>query len=394
MNVILFDDPSLRGQLLPLTFTRPVANLRVGILTIAEKWNRRLGVESSFSTQPYLQSKFPASVGVDNYWINGAVCPDDKLVAAIQRLAMHDAIEKNGRILAVRTADDEVPEVIAGAVTPYADDITIIDQPWKIFQQNGPQIRLDFDLITKGRKSQPIPDAATVVYNPSNVFIEEGVSLKACVLNAEPGPIYLAKDSQVQEGAMIRGPFSLGERSIINLGGKMRGDTTIGPDCKVGGEVSNSVIYGCSNKAHDGYLGNSAIGEWCNFGADTNNSNMKNNYDVVKLWSHAERQYVSTGLYFCGLIMGDHSKTAINTALNTGTVVGVNCNVIATGFPPNFIPSFRWGHDDTYDIEKAIATAERAMGRRQVPMTDHDRSILREVFQQTTLDRQLGDNRK
>lgn len=394
MNVILFDDPQMRSQLLPLTFTRPVASLRVGILTIAEKWNRRLGVEASFSTQPYLQGKFPTVVTSDNFWINGAVCPDDLFIAAIHTLKPNDAIEKNGRILAVRTADDEVPEVIAGQVTSYANEVTIIDQPWKIFTQNGPQIRVDFELLTKGRKSQPVPDPATVIYNPSNVFIEAGVSLKACVLNAEPGPIYLGRDSQVQEGAMIRGPFALGERSIINLGGKMRGDTTIGPDCKVGGEISNSVIYGYSNKAHDGYLGNSVVGEWCNFGADTNNSNMKNNYDLVKLWSHVERTYINTGLYFCGLIMGDHSKTAINTALNTGTVVGVNCNVIANGFPANFIPSFRWGQDETYDIDKAIATAERAMGRRQITMSDDDRLILREVFQQTASDRQLGDHRK
>ncbi len=393
MNIILFDDPVLRAQLLPLTFTRPVASLRVGILTIAEKWSTRLGVDVSFSTQAYLAGKYPTNLASDNYWINGAVCPDDAFVSALHALKPNDAIEKNGRILAVRTPDDEVPEVLTGTVQSYTGDVTVIDHPWKIFNYNGAQIRVDFDLITRGRRSHDAPDKATVIYNEGNVFMEEGVSLKACILNAEIGPIYLGKNSQVQEGAMIRGPFSLGERSIINMGGKMRGDTTIGPDCKIGGEVANSVVYGLSNKAHDGYLGNSVLGEWCNLGADTNNSNMKNNYDVVKLWSHAKNAFVSTDLYFCGLIMGDHSKTGINTMFNTGTVVGVNSNVLGSGYPPNFIPSFTWAGNTTYDIDKALATAERAMSRRQQVLTEQDKSILREIFTSTAKDRHWEDKR-
>ncbi|HZY81409.1 MAG TPA: GlmU family protein [Cyclobacteriaceae bacterium] len=387
MNVVLFDDPVLRGQLLPLTFTRPVASIRVGILTIAEKWKTRLPADVSFSTQPYLDKKFPHVITPDNYWINGAVCPDDAFIAVLRILKPNDAIEKNGRILAVRTGDDEVPEVITGTVHPYPADVTLIDHPWKIFNYNGAQIRADFELITKGRTSLPIADKATVVYNESNVFVEEGVTFKAAILNAENGPIYLGKNAQVLEGAIIRGPFALCDRSIVNMGAKMRGDTTIGPDCKVGGEIANSVMFGNSNKSHEGYLGNSVLGEWCNLGADTNTSNMKNTYDVVKLWSIAKKEFLQTGLYFCGLIMGDHSKAGINTMFNTGTVVGVNCNVLGGGYPPNYIPSFSWAGENTYDIEKALATAERAMGRRHYQITDDDRSIIREVYKQTAADR-------
>jgi len=394
MNVILFDDPILRVQLLPLTFIRPVAMLRVGILTIAEKWKMRLGADVSFDTQPYLHSKFPKTLTDDNYWINGAICPDDVFISVLKILKPNDAIEKDGRIIAVRTADNEVPEVIAGKVHSYPSDLTTIDQPWKIFTQNGPQIRIDFEHITKGRRSQGISDKATVVYNESNVFVEEGVNTKAAILNGETGPIYLGKNSQVQEGAVIRGPFSLGERSIVNMGGKMRGDTTIGPDCKVGGEISNSVIYGCTNKSHDGYLGNSVLGEWCNLGADTNTSNMKNTYDVVRLWSHATKGFVNTGLHFCGLIMGDHSKAGINTMFNTGSVVGVNSNVLSDGgYPPNFIPSFSWAGQNTYDIEKALSTAERAMLRRNIQMTDDERAILKEIYRITAEDRRWEKNR-
>lgn len=394
MNVILFDDPIARTQLLPLTFTRPVASLRVGILTIAEKWKTRLDADISFGTQPYLEKKFPRTTTSDNYWISGGICPDEPFISVLRVLKPDDAIEKNGRILAVRTADDEVPEVITGKVHSYPGEITIIDHPWKIFNHNGAQIRSDFEMITKGRSSHAVNDKATVVYNESNVFIEEGVTFKASILNAENGPIYLGKNSQVQEGAIIRGPFSLGERSIINMGGKMRGDTTIGPDCKIGGEVSNSVVFAFTNKAHDGYLGNSVLGEWCNLGADTNTSNMKNTYDIVKLWSYGTRSFVSTNLYFCGLVMGDHSKAGINTMFNTGTSVGVNSNVLSDGgYPPNFIPSFAWAGQNTYDIEKALTTAERAMGRRHQTMTEDDRTILREVFKATATDRNWEKNR-
>lgn len=385
MNFILFDDPSLRANLLPLTFTRPVAEMRVGILTITEKWELHLNAKASFLTQPYLSEKYHANISDDNLFVNGALCPDQKLAAEIKDLKPGEAIYKNNTVLAVRTHEEELPEVIPGPVKNWEGDITLIDHLWKLFQSNGQQIRNDFNLITAGRKSQPITDKYTQVYHEENIFLEEGAWTKAAILNAENGPIYIGKNAHVQEGAILRGPFSLGEESIVNMGGKMRADTTIGPFCKIGGEVSNSILFGYSNKGHEGFLGNSVLGEWCNLGADTNTSNLKNNYDVVKLWNYSKSKFESTGLPFCGLIMGDHSKAGINTMFNTGTVVGVSANVFGDGYPRNFIPSFSWGGAAgfiTYKFEKAMETAERVMGRRNIELTEIERKILKEVFDQ------------
>lgn len=385
MNFILFDDPSIRANLLPLTFTRPVAEMRVGILTITEKWERHLNAKASFLTQPYLSEKYHANISDDNLFVNGALCPDQKLATEIIDLKPGEAIYKNNTVLAVRTHEEELPEVIPGPVKNWEGDITLIDHLWKLFQSNGQQIRNDFNLITAGRKSQPITDKYTQVYHEENIFLEEGAWTKAAILNAENGPIYIGKNAHVQEGAILRGPFSLGEESIVNMGGKMRADTTIGPFCKIGGEVSNSILFGYSNKGHEGFLGNSVLGEWCNLGADTNTSNLKNNYDVVKLWNYSKNKFESTGLPFCGLIMGDHSKAGINTMFNTGTVVGVSANVFGDGYPRNFIPSFSWGGAAgfiTYKFEKAMETAERVMGRRNIELTEIERKILKEVFEQ------------
>jgi len=286
----------------------------------------------------------------------------------------------------VRTDDDELPEVISGKVSEYPDEIVLIDQLWKIFQNNGNQIRADYKLITTNRKSAPVKDPHTRTYNDGNIFLEEGVVIHAAILNAENGPIYLDKNSQVQEGAIIRGPFTLGEGSIVNMGGKMRGDNTIGPFCKIGGEVSNSVLFGYCNKAHDGFLGNSVLGEWCNLGADTNTSNLKNNYDNVRLWSYAKNGFVDIGQPNCGLIMGDHSKSGINTMFNTGTVVGVSSNIFGGSYPRNFIPSFQWGGASglvTYQFDKAIETAARMMARRNVVLNEIEKEILKNVFEQT-----------
>ena len=298
---------------------------------------------------------------------------------------MGDAIYKNSRVVAVRTDDDELPEVITGKVTEHVDEIVLIDQPWKIFQNNGNQIRADYKLITTNRKSAPIKDPHTRTYNEGNIFIEEGVVMHAAILNAENGPIYLGKNSQVQEGAIVRGPFALCEESIINMGGKMRADTTVGPFCKIGGEVSNSVLFGYSNKGHDGFLGNSVLGEWCNLGADTNTSNLKNNYDNVKLWSYTKNNFTDVGSPSCGLIMGDHSKSGINTMFNTGTVVGVSSNVFGGGYPRNFIPSFQWGGTAglvTYQFEKAMETAARVMSRRNIVLDEVEKEILKNIFDQ------------
>jgi UDP-N-acetylglucosamine diphosphorylase/glucosamine-1-phosphate N-acetyltransferase len=383
MNLILFDNPTIRQNLLPFTFTRPVATIRTGILTIADKWEKYLNTTASFSTENYLSKKFTLKHTADNLWINGALCPDIGIVSSIKKLALGDALIKDAMILAVRTPDDEVPEVIVGKAHEYTAPITLIDQVWKIFQHNGAQIRADFQLITVGRKSSGIKDKHTRAYAEENIFVEEGAVIHSAILNAENGPIYLGKNSQVQEGAMIRGPFSLGKDSIVNMGGKMRGDVSIGPGCKVGGEVSASVLFGYSNKAHDGFLGCSVIGEWCNFGADSNTSNLKNNYDNIKIWNYPQKGFVDTGLMFCGLMMADHSKCGINTMFNTGTVAGVSANIFGAGFPANFVPSFAWGGAagfSTYHFEKAMTTASKAMERRGLSLTTIDKEIYKTVF--------------
>ena len=387
MNIVLFDNPTLRQNLLPFTFTRPVASIRVGILTIAEKWEKYLGLKASWSTESYLAKKFPLHHEADNYWINGAVCPDAELVSAIMKLNSGDALALNTMIIAVRTPDDEVPEVVTGLITEFTKPVTLIDQVWKIYQFNGAQIRADFELITKGRKSLSIQDPFTKVYNSDQIFIEEGAQVKAAILNAENGPIYLGKNSFVHEGAIIRGPFALCEDSQVNMGAKVRGDTTVGPHSKIGGEVSNSVIFGYSNKSHDGFLGNSVIGEWCNIGADTNTSNLKNNYENIKLWSYAKGGFNDTGLMFCGLMFGDHSKCGINTMFNSGTVVGVNASIFGDGYPRNFIPSFAWGGAagfTTYQLNKALDTAQKAMARRNVELTEVDKEIFKTVFDESS----------
>jgi UDP-N-acetylglucosamine diphosphorylase/glucosamine-1-phosphate N-acetyltransferase len=386
MNLILFDSPTIRQNLLPFTFTRPVAAIRTGILTIAEKWEKHLDLKASYSTESYLSKKFPLHHEADNYWINGAACPNEDLVAAIRQLKPGDAITKDNLILVVRTPDDEVPEIITGSIKEFTQPLTLIDQVWKIYQSNGAEIRQDFKLLTKGRKSSPVEDAFSRIYNPDQVFLEEGVQIRAALLNAENGPIYLGKNSFIQEGALIRGPFALCEGSHVNLGAKVRGDTTVGPFSKIGGEVSNSVIFGYSNKAHDGFLGNSVIGEWCNLGADSNTSNMKNNYENIKIWNYAKNGFKDTGLMFCGLMLGDHSKCGINMMFNTGTVVGVSASIFGDGYPRNFIPSFAWGGAagfTTYQLNKALDTASKAMARRNVNLTEDDRDILTTIYNES-----------
>lgn len=387
MNLILFDDPIIRINLLPFTYTRPIGNIRVGILTIDEKWERRLGLKPSYQTAGYLGKKFSNARSEDNLLVNGAVCPDDKLVDAIRTLPLGHFLIQDQLLLAARNPQGDMDQ--ANTIR-YEAAVTVIDRPWKIFRANGAQIRSDFGLLTAGRASAGIADKYTVVYGEQNLFVEEGVVTKAAIINAENGPVYLGKKSIVDEGAMIRGTFALCEGGHINMGGKMRGDTTVGPYCKVGGEVSNSVLFGFSNKAHDGFLGCSVIGEWCNLGADTNTSNLKNTFDQVKLWSHAENTFVSTGLQFCGLMMGDHSKCSINSMFNTGTVVDVSSNVFGNGFPRNYIPSFSWGGAGgitTYQLDKAFNTARKAMERRDKVFDETEQSILEHIYRMTALHR-------
>jgi UDP-N-acetylglucosamine diphosphorylase/glucosamine-1-phosphate N-acetyltransferase len=383
MNLILFDHPEIRQNLLPFTFTRPVAAIRIGILTIAEKWEKHIGSKSSFATENYLSEKFPLLTTSDNLWINGAACPTPELTLAIQNLKLEEVLVQNELVIAIRTANTQLPESFRSK-KEFPGSLTLIDQVWKIYQHNGAQIRADFELLTAGRKSIGVADAHTRVYNESQIFLEEGAKVRAAVLNAENGPIYLGKNSFVQEGALIRGPFALCEESHVNMGAKVRGDTTVGPYSKIGGEVSNSVIFGYSNKAHDGFLGNSVLGEWCNIGADTNTSNLKNNYENIKLWSYAKGGFKDTGLMFCGLMFGDHSKCGINTMFNSGTVVGVSASIFGDGYPRNFIPSFAWGGAagfTTYQLNKALDTAAKAMARRNLELNETEKSILKKIFE-------------
>lgn len=384
MNLILFDDPVIRLNLLPFTFTRPTAKIRVGILTIAEKWERLLSVKAYFKTEEYLQKKFPLYSSPENLLVNGAICPDEKLVAAIKHLSPGKFLIKGPLLIAANRPEQNMSEE---NTVNYHEEVTVIDKTWKIFRENGNQIKRDFKLITEGRKSAGIADKHTIVYGEENLFVEEGVNIRAAIINAENGPVYLGKNSIVQEGAIIRGTFSLGEGAHINMGAKMRGDISVGPYSKVGGEVSTSVIFGYSNKAHDGFLGCSVLGEWCNLGADTNTSNLKNNYEAVKLWNHSLQEFESTGLQFCGLMMGDHSKCGINTMFNTGTVVDVAANIFGEGFPRNYVPSFSWGGSSgftTYRLDKALETAFRAMERRNVVLDETEKAILVRVYEMTS----------
>ncbi|TGE27013.1 GlmU family protein [Hymenobacter metallicola] len=395
MTVLLFDDPAIRPKLLPFTFTRPVAALRCGILTVAEKWQHRLQQPVHYLTETYLQGKYPAGpIGGPALVINGAVCPDELLTKQVQALQPGQALMDGSLLVAAHLAEaTNIAELIQDGFADtkeVAEPVIALREVWHLFLQNGAEIRRDFALLTQGRVSQPVGDAHTIVYAPENIFIEEGVKIRAAILNAEDGPIYLGKNSQVHEGAIIKGPLALCEGSHINVGAKMRGDNTVGPYSKVGGEVGNSILLGYSNKGHDGYLGNSVIGEWCNLGADTNTSNLKNNYAPVKIWSHSAGRFVSTGQQFCGLMMGDHSKCGINTMFNTGTVVGVGANIFGAGFPRTFIPSFSWGGSagfETFKMPKVAEVAERVMARRHLEYDATEQAIMQHVFEATAKDR-------
>lgn len=391
MNIALADLSQHRTRLFPFTLTRPIGDLRVGILTIREKWEKHFNQQIHFLTADELKQKFEVEGATYDLIINGGVCPDHRLVEAINNLESGQALSDQGILLAARGNFSSVNDLESNHEldsVAYMEAYTIISRSWDLFTQNKVQIQTDFNLLTEGRKSQEIADPHTILYNAKNIFVEEGVDIKAAVLNAEEGPIYLSRNCIIQEGATIRGPFALGENSRVNMNAKIREGVTIGPNCKIGGEVSNSIVYGNSNKAHDGYLGNSVIGEWCNLGADTNNSNLKNNYTEVKAWDFETESFIGTGLQFCGLFMGDHSKTAINTMLNTGTTIGICSNVFGSGFPRTFIPSFSWGGNGgitTHRIDKVIETAQKVWARKNMTQTDLDEKILKTIFDRSII---------
>lgn len=390
INLILFDDDS-RDKLLPLAYTRPVCEMRVGILTVREKWEHILGTKASFITQDYLSEKFPIQIGDDNLLINGAVLPNPKLVKLFSTLSINEAVIYNDELLAARldekqfeklNNDDPIAE-LSGYDISGDDAVELVDELWKIFYLNGQEIEKDFDLLTHNRKSQVISPTNTVLGN-GRIFLEQGAKVEASILNTEKGSIYIGKNALIMEGSMIRGGFGMLDHAIVKMGSRIYGPTTLGPYCKVGGEINNSVLFAYSNKGHDGYLGNSVLGEWCNLGADTNTSNLKNNYQNIKLWDYKTERFKQTNQQFCGLIMGDHAKSGISVMFNTGSVIGVASNIFGVGYPRNFIPSFAWGGAkgyETYRLDKAFETMELVMERRAMTLNDIDKAIITRVFE-------------
>jgi len=385
MNYILFDGPS-RNNLLPFTFTRPVAEIRVGILTIREKWENHLGCTTTTITEDYLSDKFPMVEMETNVMINASFLPNIELVELIKGLKENQAVFQGENVIAFfATEGQENINFDDYEAIEFDSEVIKIEHTWDIFSKNGEAIKADFELITQDRTSQNISKTNNIIA-PENIFIEKGAKLEFTTLNATKGPIYIGKNAEIMEGAAIRGPFALGEKSILKMGAKIYGPTTIGPYSKIGGEINNSVVFGYTNKGHEGFLGNSVIGEWCNLGADTNNSNLKNNYSEVRLWDYQTEGFAKTGLQFCGLMMGDHSKCGINTMFNTGTVIGVSTNIFGSGFPRNFVPSFSWGGSSgftTYTTKKAFDVVKVVMERRGMVLDKQEEAILEHVFEET-----------
>ena len=385
MNYILFDGAS-RSNLLPLTYTKPVADIRIGILTIREKWEKRLMTTTTSLTEAYLQDKYPMVEMEENIMIDASFLPTEDLIQIIMNLKENQMVMNEDELIAFFIKDTQ-EEVNFDTYDEILFDGPIIQlkHTWDIFKHNGEAIISDFELITNGRESAPIPNSVHCI-NKEQIFLEDGVDIEIGVLNARKGPIYLGKNTQIMEGSMIRGPFAMGEHSVVKMGAKVYGATTLGPKCKIGGEVNNAVLSGYCSKGHEGYLGNAVIGEWCNLGADTNNSNLKNNYSEVKMWDYEKESFQKTGLQFCGLVMGDHSKSGINVMFNTGTVIGIFTNIYGSNFPRNFIPSFSWGGAagfTTYQMDKVKEIAKLVMNRKNEDFTKEDEKILDHVFEIT-----------
>lgn len=385
MNYILFDG-NTRNQFLPFTYTRPVAELRLGILTIREKWEKWLDSTTSTVTEDYLSEKWPMVELEENIMINASFLPTSSLVSQIESLGQGEAIFHQGEVVAFYTKEDQEVDFDQCRIIELEGEGVQVRYPWDLFSMNEAAIQADFDLLTKDRESEPI-SSTNQVLAPENVFLEKGAIVECSIINATQGPVYIGRDAEVMEGCMIRGGFAMGAESRLKMGTKIYGPTTLGPCCVIGGEVKNSVVFGYSNKGHEGYLGNSVIGEWCNLGADTNTSNLKNNYAEVRIWDYQREGFTRTGLQFCGLMMGDHTKCGINTMFNTGTVVGVSSNIFGAGYPRNFIPSFSWGGSagfTTYKTPKAFEVIEKVMGRKGMEFSQVDKDILLEVFRDSS----------
>ncbi len=381
---IVFSDAQFWEEFLPLTFTKPVAEMRCGILTFSERWQKLLQIEKvSFLTEDYLQEKFRKPEATESIFLVPNFLPSETVLQQIKDLKMGEALVYENELLAAKINMLNFSLNQIEKMTDLTEELIFFKRPTDLFSFNEKAINFDFELLTNGRKSQELSSTNGFLGNTEDLFIEESATIEFSTLNTKTGKIYIGKNAEVMEGCNLRGPIALCEESKFNLGAKIYGATTIGPHCKVGGEVNNIVIFGYSNKGHDGFVGNSVIGEWCNIGADTNSSNLKNNYAIVKLWNYRTKRFENSGLQFAGLIMGDHSKTAINTQLNTGTVVGVAANIFKSGFPPNLVESFSWGGmkgDEKFKLEKAYEVAELAMARRKVAFTEEDRSILKFIY--------------
>ena len=371
---LLFCDQSTIRDFLPFTFTRPSAELRAGILTFAERWQRLLGVEKiAYNTADYLSGKYPKSNTLEGTLsIYANFLPTPRLLEQLRSLKVGESIMYQGRQLAFMNDG-----LTLSSIPPieWEEPLVVFEKPTDLFTYNDKAIDFDFELLTKGRTSVPLSPTNGFLGDKANLFIEEGAKVEFATLNCQKGKIYIGKDAEVMEGSHLRGSIALCEHATVNMGAKLYGATTIGPYSKVGGEISNSVIWGYSNKGHDGFLGNSVLGQWCNLGADTNVSNL------IQLWDYQKGGYTSSGLQFCGVLMGDHSKTAINTQINSGTTVGVFANLFSAGFPSKYIPNFAWGASaEKYRLEEAFAVAERVMVRRGIAFDQREQHILQWLF--------------
>ncbi|PQA92159.1 UDP-N-acetylglucosamine diphosphorylase/glucosamine-1-phosphate N-acetyltransferase [Chryseobacterium piscicola] len=381
---LVFSDAQYWEDFLPLTFTRPIAEMRCGILTFSERWQKLLeSTEISWFTEMYLQQKFKEPEKKESLFLVPNFLPTETVVQQIKDLKQGEALVYEDELLAAKINMDGFSLNQIEKMTDIKEDLIFFKKPTDLFSFNKEAIDFDFKLLTHGKTSQELSSTNGFLGNKEDLFIEEGAEVEFSTINTKTGKIYIGKNTEVMEGCNLRGPIALCEGSKFNLGAKIYGATTVGPHSKVGGEVSNIIIFGYSNKGHDGFVGNSVIGEWCNLGADTNSSNLKNNYGNVKLWNYRTKDFQDTGLQFAGLIMGDHSKTAINTQLNTGTVIGVASNIFKEGFPPNLIENFSWGgfkDDERFKLDKAYEVAEKVMGRRKLPLTEDDKGILKHIF--------------
>ena len=381
---LVFSDAQYWGDFLPLTFTRPVAELRIGILTFQERWKKLLEIEDiAFLTEDYLQEKFKKPESKESLLIVPNFLPTESVLEQIKKIKQGEALIYQNEVIIAKLDMRNFSLSQITKMTDVEGELLFVKSPSDIFTYNQQFLDYDFELLTRNRKSQELSETNNFLGDKEDLFIEEGAEIEFATLNCKTGKIYVGKNAEIMEGTMIRGSLALCEGSKINMGAKVYGATTIGPYSKVGGEVNNIVIFGYSNKGHEGFVGNSVIGEWCNLGADTNSSNLKNNYANVKLWNYRLSKFVDTGLQFCGLIMGDHSKSAINTQFNTGTVVGVAANIFKTGFPPNLVKSFSWGGmngDESYRLDKVFEVMERVMQRRKVDLTDVDKNIISHLY--------------